>query len=76
MSFGSKYKDFAESIGDLFKDFIKTSVKTIEIKNKTKTYTNFRFKTVSAPVFNNYFHMFYEFNIEKNKYIKRIKNTP
>ena len=77
MSFGSKYKDFAESIGYLFKDFIKTPVKTIEIKsqNKTKIYTNFRLKTVSLPVFNFYFNMFYEFNIEKNKYIKIIPHN-
>ena len=50
-------------LGDLFKDFIKTPVKTIEIKSqsKTKTYTNFRLKTVSLPVFNYYFDLFYEF---------------
>lgn len=74
MSFGFKYKDFAESIGALFKEFIKTPVKTIEIKSKckTKTYTNFRLKTVSLPVFNYYFDMFYIFNIEKNKYVKII----
>lgn len=73
MSFGSKYKDFAESISDLFKDFIRTPVKTIQVKNKQgETYSNFRLKTVSLPVFNYYFDMFYSFNIEKNKYVKII----
>ena len=77
MSFGFKYKDFAESIGELFKEFIKTPVKTIEIQssNKTKTYINYRLKTVSLPVFNYYFDMFYEFNIEKNKHVKIIPHN-
>ena len=72
MSFGSNYKQFAESIGELFKDFLNTPVKTIQIKGKNKIYTNYRLKTISLPVFNQYFDMFYEYKTEKGKYVKII----
>ena len=42
MSFGSNYKQFAESIGELFKDYLITPVKTIKIKGKDKIYINYR----------------------------------
>lgn len=38
MSFGSNFKQFAESIGGLFKDFLNTPVKTIQIKGKKNLY--------------------------------------
>lgn len=72
MSFGSNYKQFAESIGELFKDFLNTPVKTVQIKGKNKIYINYRLKTISLPVFIQYFDMFYEYNTEKGKYIKII----
>lgn len=72
MSFGSDYSKFAESIGDLFKDFINTPVKSIQIKGKDRNYINFRLKTISLPVFNYYFNLFYEFNSEKGKFVKII----
>lgn len=72
MSFGSDYKQFAESIGSLFKDFMKTPVRVVEIKGKNKNYINFRLKTISLPVFNQYFEMFYKFNIENGKFVKII----
>nr|YP_010714100.1 LAGLIDADG homing endonuclease [Fuscoporia gilva]WDD39663.1 LAGLIDADG homing endonuclease [Fuscoporia gilva] len=72
MSFGSNYKQFAEYIGELFKDFLNTPVKTILIKGKNKNYINYRLKTISLPVFNQYFEMFYIYNIEKNKNVKII----
>ena len=72
MSFGSNYKQFAESIGELFKDFLNIPVKTVQIKGKNKVYINYRLKTISLPVFNQYYDMFYEYNIEKSKYVKII----
>lgn len=72
MSFGSDYEQFAESIGKLFKDFMKKPVRVIEIRGKHKNYINFRLKTISLPVFNQYFDMFYKFNIEKGKFVKII----
>ena len=75
MSFGEKYKKFAESIYILFKDYIKTPLKPIEIKGKNKIYINYRLKTLSLPIFNPYFDLFYEyqqnnikFNSKKKKY--------
>lgn len=72
MSFGSEYNKFAESIYLLFKEFIKTPVKSIQIKGKDKIYTNLRLKTISLPVFNYYFNLFYEFNNEKGKFVKIV----
>jgi hypothetical protein len=72
MSFGTKYQPFAESIGVLFKEYMSNPVKSIEIQGKTKNYTNYRLKTVSLPVFNQYHEMFYKFNAEKHKFIKIV----
>lgn len=54
MSFGTKYKLFADSIGELFKEQAlreNNTVKAIEIKGLNKVYTNYRLKTKSLPVF-------------------------
>ena len=66
MSFGTKYKEYAESISLLFSDFIKTPLKEIKIKGKNKVYINYRLKTISQSVFNSYFDLFYYFDEEKN----------
>ena len=72
MSFGSNFKQFAESIGELFKEFLNTPVKTIQIKGKDRNYINLRLKTISLPVFNYYFNLFYEFDSEKGKFVKIV----
>lgn len=72
MSLGTGYKQFAESLGILFKEYMTTSVKTVEVKGKNKVYINYRLKTISLPIFNKYHEMFYIFNNEKNKYEKII----
>lgn len=72
MSFGQKYESFALHLGKLFKDYMSNSIKKLEIKGKTKNYTNYRLKTKSLSVFVEYFDMFYEFNEDLNKYIKII----
>jgi LAGLIDADG DNA endonuclease family len=72
MSFDEKYKSFAESLGIIFKDYISNPVKTIEIKGKDKIYLNYRLKTVSSPIFNQYYEMFYKLNSESHKYVKIV----
>jgi hypothetical protein len=72
MSFGEKYKSFAENLGVIFKDYISNPVKSIEIKGKNKVYTNYRLKTKSLSIFNQYYEMFYKFNSETQKYIKIV----
>ena len=72
MSFGEKYKDFAESLGILFKYYMKNPVKFVEIKGKNKVYQNFRLKTISLPLFNYYHNMFYKYDSNFHKNIKII----
>jgi hypothetical protein len=72
MSFGEKYKSFAENLGVIFKDYMSNPVKSIEIKGKNKVYTNYRLKTKSLSIFNQYYEMFYKFNSETQKYIKIV----
>ena len=47
-------------------------VKFVEIKTKDKTYTNFRLKTKSLPLFNSYFNMFYKLDTNSGKYVKIV----
>jgi hypothetical protein len=74
MSFGENYKSLALHIGDLFKEYMSNPVKPIEIKGVNKVYTNYRLKTKSLSIFNQYYEMemFYKLNPEKNKYTKII----
>jgi LAGLIDADG DNA endonuclease family len=72
MSLGTKYQKFAEYLGELFKEYMSNPVKSINIKGKTNNYTNYRFKTVSLPVFNQYHDMFYIFNTDKKNYVKIV----
>lgn len=59
MSFGTNYKMYAESIELLFKEYIfSTSLKAVEIKGKENIYINYRLKTRSLPVFNQYHDFF------------------
>jgi len=72
ISFGQKYESFALYLGELFKEFMSNPVKALEIKGKTKNYTNYRLKTKSLPIFVPYFSMFYGFNEDLSKYVKII----
>lgn len=78
MSFGTKYKLFADSIGELFKEQAlreNNTVKAIEIKGLNKVYTNYRLKTKSLPVFNYQRYAnesFYKINQENGKYVKIV----
>lgn len=72
MSLGQKYEEFALELGELFKNYMSNPVKALEIKGKTKSYTNYRLKTKSLPVFVQYYDMFYEFNENSNKFVKIV----
>ncbi len=72
MSFGQHSLQFAEKIGELFKEFMSNPVKAVNIKLRDKTYVNYRLKTSTLPVFNQYHDMFYSWNSEKGKYVKVV----
>ena len=72
MSFGQAYKQFAESIGILFSDYMNSLIKTIELKGKSKVYVNYRLKTITLPLFNQYHDMFYKLITETGKFVKVI----
>lgn len=77
MSFGTNYKEYAESIELLFAEYIKTALKAVEIKGKDKTYINYRLKTISLPIFNSYHDLFYEFRLLKSGTLyKQVKIVP
>ena len=42
------------------------------LKVRDKTYTNYRLKTATLSLFNQYHDMFYNWNLEKAKYIKIV----
>jgi LAGLIDADG DNA endonuclease family len=72
MSFGQDSEIFANWIAELFSNYMTTPLKSIEIKGTNKTYTNYRLKTLTLPVFNQYRYMFYVFNPLTNKYEKIV----
>ena len=72
MSLGENSKEFAFHMADLLKEFMNNPVKSIEIKGVNKVYTNYRLNTKTLSVFNQYYEMFYKFNLEKNKFVKIV----
>lgn len=72
MSFGQHSRLFAEKMGELFKDFINNPIKAVNITLRGKIYENFRLKTSTLPVFNQYHDMFYKWDSEKGKYVKVV----
>ena len=70
VSFGQKYQLFALHLGDVFKEYMSNPVKSLEVKGKDKTFTNYRLKTKSLPLFVPYYSKFYEFNEDLNKFTK------
>lgn len=67
MSFGTNYEQFAQSIGNSFREYMSNPVKAIEIKGKNKVYINYRLKTISTPLFNVFHDMFYLYNTNTSK---------
>lgn len=74
MSFGQAYKQFAESIGILFSDYMSNPVKAVELKG-SKVYVNYRLKTASLPLFNQYHDLFYKLDAETGKFVKVIPQS-
>lgn len=72
VSFGQKYQLFALHLGDVFKEYMSNPVKSLEVKGKDKTFTNYRLKTKSLPLFVPYYSKFYEFNEDLNKFTKIV----
>jgi hypothetical protein len=72
MSLGTNYKQFAEKIGEIFKEYMNNPVKKIEVKGINKVYINYRLKTKSLPIFNYYFNIFYVLNPNTGKYVKIV----
>lgn len=46
-----KYELFALQLGEIFKEFMSNPVKPLYVKGINKTYTNYRLKTKSLPLF-------------------------
>jgi hypothetical protein len=72
MSFGEKYKEFADSLGNIFKDYMSNPVKSIEIKGKEKIYINYRIKTKFLSIFNKYYEMFYKIDPHTQRFVKIV----
>jgi hypothetical protein len=72
MSFGQHSQQFAEKIGDLFKDYMSNPVKSVKLEVRNKIYINYRLKTSTLPIFNQYHEMFYTLNPEKGKYVQKV----
>jgi len=72
MSFGQHSQQFAEKIGDLFKNYMSNPVKAVKLEVRNKIYINYRLKTSTLPIFNQYHEMFYTLNLEKGKYVKKV----
>lgn len=72
MSFGTNYEQFAQSIGNSFREYMSNPVKAIEIKGKNKVYINYRLKTISTPLFNVFHDMFYLYNTNTSKWTKIV----
>jgi hypothetical protein len=75
LSFGEKYKEFAITIENVFKEYVSNPLKLVEIKGKNKKFMNYRLKTKSLSFFTHYFDLFYVYNNEKSKYIKVVPNS-
>ena len=58
-SFGTNYKEYADWIWHLLKDYCSNSVYPVVSVAKDKKYTNYRLKTKTSSIFNKYRTMFY-----------------
>lgn len=59
-SFGTNYKEYADWIHYLFKDYCTNSVYAVRSTAKDRTYCNYRLKTKTTTFFNDYRQMFYK----------------
>jgi hypothetical protein len=72
ISFGKDRASFADWIGGLFKEYSNTGIIVIPVGSFFRLKFNFRFKTLTLPIFNYYHNIFYEANNESWKYKKIV----
>lgn len=70
-SFGTAYQEYANWIYFLIKDYCSNSVYTVLSKAKDKSYINYRLKTRTNLIFNQYHEIFYKI-LETGKYRKIV----
>jgi hypothetical protein len=75
MSFGTNYKLYAKHIEQLLSPYMNNPVKSIEIKSTDKVYINYRLKTKTLPIFNQYFDKFYKLDTDSDKFVKIVPDN-
>jgi hypothetical protein len=75
MSFGTNYKLYAKHIEQLLSPYMNNPVKSIEIKSTDKVYINYRLKTKTLPIFNQYFDKFYKLVTDSDKFVKIVPDN-
>ena len=71
-SFGTNFQEYAFWVYSLFTPFCNNSIYSVLVKAKGKSYTNYRLKTKTIEVFNEFHNLFYKYDPEKGKYRKVI----
>ena len=71
-SFGTSFQEYALWIYSLFTPFCSNSIYSVLVKANEKSYTNYRLKTRTIEVFNEFHNLFYEYDPAKGKYRKVI----
>ena len=71
-SFGADYFDYANWMNNLFIDYCSNSVYSVKVTTKGKEYVNYRLKTRTLSVFNEYRDMFYK--IDEGRYKKVVSS--
>lgn len=71
-SFGTSSQEYALWIYSLFTPFCSNSIYSVLVKANEKSYTNYRLKTRTIEVFNEFHNLFYKYDPDKEKYRKVI----
>ncbi len=71
-SFGTSFQEYALWIYSLFTPFCSNSIYSVLVKANEKSYTNYRLKTRTIEVFNEFHNLFYKYDPAKEKYRKVI----
>lgn len=74
-SFGSSYLHYGNWIHSLFSEYCSKGVYPVTVNRKEKVYTNYRLKTKTLSIFNEYHNEFYQFDSSLNKYTKIIPSN-
>lgn len=73
-SFGTAFQDYALFMHSLYMDYCAKGVYPVNVKAKKdgRSYCNYRLKTASVAVFNDYYAMFYRLNSATGKFEKQV----